>query len=35
MIEPLSALLARLAPMQCNEFAFAVSKNGVIHPWIR
>jgi SAM-dependent methyltransferase len=35
MIEPLSALLARLAPKQCNEFAFAVSKNGVIHPWIR
>lgn len=33
-IEPLSKLIALIAPRQCNEFAFAVSKNGPVHPWI-
>jgi SAM-dependent methyltransferase len=34
LVEPLSKVLATLAPRQCNEFAFAVSKNGSLHPWI-
>jgi SAM-dependent methyltransferase len=35
MLEPLSRLFARLAPKQCNEFAFAVSKAGGLQPWIK
>jgi len=35
MLEPLSRFFARIAPKQCNEFAFAVSKNGPLHPWIK
>lgn len=34
-VEPISKLIALIAPKQCNEFAFAVSKNGPVHPWIR
>jgi SAM-dependent methyltransferase len=34
IIEPLSRLIAIIAPKQCNEFAFAVSKNGALHSWI-
>ncbi len=33
-IEPLSRLFAAVAPKQCNEFAFAISKDGKLHPWI-
>jgi SAM-dependent methyltransferase len=35
MIEPLSKALARIAPKQCNEFAFAIMKSGAVHRWIR
>lgn len=34
-IEPLSRVFARIAPKQCNEFAFAVTKQGETHPWIK
>ena len=34
-IEPVSRLIAKVAPSQCNEFAFAIFKNGKFHPWIR
>ena len=34
-IEPLSRVIAVLAPKQCNEFAFAVTKQGEPHPWIK
>jgi SAM-dependent methyltransferase len=34
LIEPLSKILAAVAPKQCNEFAFAVSKAGIRQPWI-
>jgi SAM-dependent methyltransferase len=34
IVEPLSKVLAAVAPKQCNEFAFAVSKAGVLQPWI-
>jgi hypothetical protein len=34
IIEPLSRLIAIIAPKQCNEFAFAVSKNGALHSCI-
>lgn len=33
--EPLSKVIAAVAPSQCNEFAFAVSKTGRPHPWIK
>ncbi|MGZ5871145.1 MAG: methyltransferase domain-containing protein [Bradyrhizobium sp.] len=33
--EPLSGTFATIAPKQCNEFAFAVSKNSDLHPWVR
>lgn len=33
-IEPLSRLISRLAPSQCNEFAFAILKEDEVHPWI-
>lgn len=35
IVEPLSKIFARIAPKQCNEFAFAVSKRGAIRPWIK
>jgi SAM-dependent methyltransferase len=35
MVEPLSRLIAAIAPKQCNEFAFAIAKNGDVHPWIK
>jgi SAM-dependent methyltransferase len=35
ILEPLSQLVALMAPKQCNEFAFAVSKNGGLHPWVK
>jgi SAM-dependent methyltransferase len=35
LVEPLSQLLAAAAPRQCNEFAFAISKDGSLHSWIR
>jgi hypothetical protein len=34
LIEPLSKVLAAVAPKQCNEFAFAISKTGIFQPWI-
>lgn len=34
-IEPLSRIFARVAPKQCNEFAFVVTKQGNPHPWIK
>jgi SAM-dependent methyltransferase len=34
LIEPLSKLFAAVAPKQCNEFAFAISKAGIPQPWI-
>lgn len=34
LIEPLSRLLKLIVPRQCNEFAFAVLKDGELHPWI-
>jgi hypothetical protein len=34
LIEPLSKLVAKVAPKQCNEFAFAISKGGDQQPWI-
>lgn len=34
LVEPFSRLLAAVAPRQCNEFAFAVAKNGATHSWI-
>jgi hypothetical protein len=34
-IEPLSKLFAAIAPRQCNEFAFLISKEGKIHSWIK
>jgi SAM-dependent methyltransferase len=34
LIEPLSKVLAAVAPKQCNEFAFAVLKIGALQPWI-
>lgn len=34
LIEPLSKLFARIAPKQCNEFAFAITKDCEQHPWI-
>lgn len=35
MIEPLSALIAAIAPKQCNEFAFAIFKTGKLKPWLQ
>jgi SAM-dependent methyltransferase len=35
LVEPLSRLIAAIAPKQCNEFAFAICKNGPLQPWIR
>jgi SAM-dependent methyltransferase len=34
LLEPLSRIFAKLIPKQCNEFAFAISKDGGLHPWI-
>jgi SAM-dependent methyltransferase len=33
VIEPLSRVFAAVLPSQCNEFAFAISKSGELHPW--
>jgi SAM-dependent methyltransferase len=35
LIEPLSRVFARIAPTQCNEFAFAVTKRRELHPWVK
>lgn len=35
IIEPLSRIFAVIAPKQCNEFAFAISKSGRPQPWIK
>jgi SAM-dependent methyltransferase len=35
VVEPLSRCLAVALPSQCNEFAFAVLKNGELQPWAR
>jgi SAM-dependent methyltransferase len=35
IIEPLSRLFAVALPSQCNEFAFAILKNGELQPWMR
>jgi SAM-dependent methyltransferase len=35
VIEPFSGIFAIIAPKQCNEFAFAVSKNGSLHSWVQ
>jgi len=32
-IEPLSKIIAKLFPRQCNEFAFIILKNDAFHPW--
>jgi SAM-dependent methyltransferase len=34
LLEPLSGLFTRLAPKQCNEFAFAITKTGILQPWM-
>jgi SAM-dependent methyltransferase len=34
IIEPLSRIFATIAPKQCNEFAFAISKMSPVQPWI-
>lgn len=34
-VEPVSRLISKAVPSQCNEFAFAIFKNGKVHPWIR
>lgn len=34
-VEPLSKLFVTLVPKQCNEFAFAISKDGAVHHWIK
>jgi len=34
IIEPLSRVFSATIPSQCNEFAFAISKNGEPHLWI-
>jgi SAM-dependent methyltransferase len=34
LVEPLSKLFAAVAPKQCNEFAFAISKAKIVQPWI-
>ena len=34
LIEPLSKIFAAVAPKQCNEFAFAVSKAVIRQSWI-
>jgi SAM-dependent methyltransferase len=34
MVEPLSRIFARLAPQQCNEFAFAICRTNVLQPWM-
>jgi SAM-dependent methyltransferase len=34
IIVPLSRLFARLAPKQCNEFAFAITKTRELQPWM-
>jgi SAM-dependent methyltransferase len=34
MLEPVSQFLTRLAPRQCNRFAFAVLKTGLLRPWM-
>ena len=35
LLEPLARIFVRIAPKQCNEFAFAITKAGDRHPWIR
>jgi SAM-dependent methyltransferase len=35
VVEPLSRLFAVVLPSQCNEFAFAVLKNGELQPWMQ
>jgi SAM-dependent methyltransferase len=35
IIEPLSQVIATMMPKQCNEFAFVISKNGPLHPWVK
>jgi SAM-dependent methyltransferase len=35
IVEPLSRLFAVALPSQCNEFAFAILKNGELQPWMR
>lgn len=34
-LEPLSRAIASIAPKQCNEFAFVVTKRAEPHPWIK
>jgi SAM-dependent methyltransferase len=34
-LEPFSRVFARIAPKQCNEFAFAITKSGELHPWVK
>jgi SAM-dependent methyltransferase len=35
LLDPLSKTFAAILPRQCNELAFAISKSGRKHPWIR
>lgn len=35
LVEPMSRVFAAVAPKQCNEFAFAISKSEALQPWIK
>jgi SAM-dependent methyltransferase len=34
ILQPVSRLLSKFAPRQCNKFAFAIIKTGLLHPWM-
>ncbi len=34
IIVPLSRIFVLLAPKQCNEFAFAITKTGTLQSWM-
>jgi SAM-dependent methyltransferase len=34
LIEPAAKLFVKIAPTQCNEFAFAISKTNELQPWM-
>jgi SAM-dependent methyltransferase len=35
LLDPLTRVFAWIAPKQCNEFAFAITKTGRLHPWVK
>ena len=35
ILDPLTRALAWIAPKQCNEFAFAITRAGELHPWVK